>query len=251
MQDRRTGQNNEEGVAMGIIEDNLGIVKGRIRAACQRSGRDPNKVKLIAVSKNFPIEIMQTAYEAGQCYFGENRVQELCDKLPQLPEEIEWHLIGTLQRNKVKNVLGKVALIHSVDSLALAEEISKQAERRKMLINILLQVNIAGEITKHGFAPEKIIEQIKEIGKLSGIKIKGLMTIAPQVKEPEEVRPVFRDLRIIARDIEQLHIPGVEMKELSMGMSDDFEVAVEEGATLVRIGSGIFGQRNYEGGRKV
>lgn len=236
---------------MDHIADNLVTVNERIRAACARSGRDPAQVKLIAVSKNFPIEQIQIAFLAGQMYFGENRVQELCTKKPELPAEIEWHLIGTLQRNKVKNILGKTALIHSVDSLALAEEISKQAEKRKLLVNILLQVNIAGENTKHGFAPEKIIEQIKEIGKLSGIKIKGLMTIAPITAKPEDVRPVFRELRIIAQDIEHLNIPGVEMKELSMGMSDDFEVAVEEGATLVRIGSRIFGQRNYEGGSKV
>lgn len=236
---------------MDNIANNLVIVKEKIKVACAKSGRDPAKVKLIAVSKNFPIEQIQAAFMAGQCYFGENRVQELCAKIPELPAEIEWHLIGTLQRNKVKSILGKTALIHSVDSLALAEEISKQAEKRKMLINILLQVNIAGEITKHGFAPEKIIEQIKEIGKLSGIKIKGLMTIAPKTAKSEDVRPFFRDLRIIAQDIEHFNIPGVEMKELSMGMSDDFEVAVEEGATLVRIGSRIFGQRNYEGGSKV
>jgi len=227
------------------IEENLVSIRKRIQEACFRAGRDPGTVKLIAVSKNFAVEEIQRAYLAGQTFFGENRVQELCAKIPQLPEEIEWHLIGTLQRNKVKYVLGKTALIHSVDSLALAEEISKQAAKKNMLIKVLLQVNIAGEITKHGFSPPKIIEQIKEIGKLSGIKIEGLMTLAPKVTQLEEVRPFFRELKRLAQTIETMQIPTVEMKELSMGMSEDFEVAVEEGATIVRIGSGIFGQRNY------
>jgi pyridoxal phosphate enzyme (YggS family) len=227
------------------IEGNLVIIRKRIQAACLRAGRDPGMVRLIAVSKNFSVEEIKKAFLAGQSFFGENRVQELCAKIPQLPEEIEWHLIGTLQRNKVKNVLGKTALIHSVDSFILAEEISKQAVKKNLLIKVLLQVNIAGEKTKHGFSPQKIIEQIKEIGKLSGIKIEGLMTLAPKVAQLEEVRPVFRQLKMLAQTIEQMQIPGIEMKELSMGMSDDFEVAVEEGATLVRIGSRIFGQRNY------
>ncbi len=227
------------------INNNLMKVTDEIQKACERVGRDPSTVKLIAVSKNFSAETIREAFVAGQYLFGENRVQELCTKMPLLPAEIEWHLIGTLQRNKVKNVVGKTALIHSVDSFSLAEEISKQAIKKDLLVNILLQVNIAGESAKHGFAPGKLMEEIKEICKLSRIKIKGLMTIAPLVDHPEKVRLIFRQLKILAESIENLQLPRVEMQELSMGMSDDFQVAVEEGATLVRIGSRIFGRRNY------
>lgn len=230
---------------MGSIKENLTKVKEEIQKACERVGRDPCTVKLIAVSKNFSAETIKEAFTAGECLFGENRVQELCTKIPLLPAEIAWHLIGTLQRNKVKNVVGKTALIHSVDSFSLAKEISKQAMKGDLLVEILLQVNIAGEFSKHGFAPEELMEEIKEICKLSGIKIKGLMTIAPLVDHPEKVRLIFRQLKRLAESIESLQLPGVEMQELSMGMSDDFQVAVEEGATLVRIGSRIFGHRNY------
>lgn len=227
------------------IAENLAGIKEAIRQACVKSGRDTDTIKLIAVSKNFSGAEIEAAYRAGQRFFGENRVQELNAKIDLLPPEIEWHFIGTLQRNKVKNLIGKTALIHSVDSQALAEEINKQAQKRALLVDVLLQVNIVRETTKHGFEAEKLIEQIEEISKLSGIKIKGLMTIAPLVENPEEARPVFRELRMLAQTIERMKLPTVEMRELSMGMSHDFQVAVEEGATLVRIGSGIFGRRNY------
>ncbi len=227
------------------IRENMHNIQALIEAACQKRGRNPGEVKLIAVSKNFPVETIMKAYEAGQRMFGENRVQELVQKIPQLPPDIEWHLIGTLQRNKVKYIVDKVSLIHSVDSLLLAQEISKRALKAGVTVNILLQVNISQEASKSGFTEEELLKNIKEISTLSGIKIKGLMTIAPLVTDPEEVRPIFRRLKTLSGEINGMKLPQVEMKELSMGMSDDFAVAVEEGATLVRIGSKIFGPRNY------
>lgn len=229
---------------MKQISKNLEEIKEEIHKACEKAGRNPEQVKLVAVSKNFPVEIIKTAYDLGQRLFGENRVQELGTKTPLLPSDIEWHLIGTLQRNKVKDVVGVTTLIHSVDSLSLAQEISKQAFKRGLTANILLQVNIAQEDSKHGFEAGGLLKEIKEMSSLPGIKIKGLMTIAPLVENPEEVRPVFRQLKALAGEIKQLKLYGVEMQELSMGMSHDFTVAVEEGATLVRIGSRIFGKRN-------
>lgn len=229
---------------MKEIDTNLQLVKEEIHQACLKVGRAPADVKLIAVSKNFSAEKVQEAYDLGQREFGENRVQELVRKQPLLPADIEWHLIGTLQRNKVKEIIDKVSLIHSVHKLTLAQEISKYALRHDKEINILLQVNIAMEESKSGFEQNELLAEIKEISKLPGIKIKGLMTIAPLVGDPEEVRPVFRQLNLLARGIEGLKLPGVEMNELSMGMSEDFRIAIEEGATLVRIGSRIFGQRN-------
>jgi pyridoxal phosphate enzyme (YggS family) len=230
--------------ALQEISANLKNIKEAIRIACAKVDRNPDMVKLVAVSKNFPVETIKTTYELGQRLFGENRVQELKTKISQLPADIEWHLLGTLQRNKVKDVVATATLIHSVDSFALAKEISKQALKKALTANILLQVNIAGEESKHGFEATELLKQIKEMCTLPGIKIKGLMTIAPFVKNPEEVRPVFRQLKVLAGEIVQLKLNGVEMKELSMGMSNDFTVAVEEGATLVRIGSRIFGNRN-------
>lgn len=229
---------------MEQIEENIKRIHKEIEEACAKVGRDPAEVRLLAVSKTFPVEALKAAYDAGQYLFGENRVQELNRKILLLPAEIEWHLIGTLQRNKVKDIVGKTALIHSVDSLSLAQEINKQALKKNLSAKILLQVNVAAEETKHGFAPQEVIKVIEEISKLPGIKIRGLMTIAPFSENPEEVRPVFRQLKMLAEFIKKLQLPEVQMKELSMGMSGDFRVAVEEGATLVRIGSRIFGTRN-------
>jgi len=230
---------------MDNIGVNLAAIREEIAQACRHVGRSPGEVKLVAVSKQFPVEKIKAAYLEGQCVFGENRVQELMQKKPLLPEGIEWHLIGTLQRNKVKQVLGNAVLIHSVHSRPLVQEISKQAAKQQMEAQILLQVNISGEESKHGFAEQELLRNIKEISWLPGIKIKGLMTIAPIAVDPEEVRPVFRRLRLLAQRIDELALPGVKMQELSMGMSDDFKVAIEEGATLVRIGSRLFGLRNY------
>lgn len=229
--------------------NNLQIVHERIKAACERAGRTPDQVKLIAVSKNFPAEHIIPVYKAGQRSFGENRVQELLKKKVQMPGDIEWHLIGTLQRNKVKDIIDQVTLIHSVNSVELAREISKLAVKKNIKVNILLQVNVSGEISKHGFNPEEIFTAFKEIRALAGIKIKGLMTMAPIAENTEDVRPVFRGLFKLARKLEAEN-PGIVLPELSMGMSDDFEIAVEEGATLVRVGSRIFGQRIYEEGKQ-
>jgi len=230
---------------MSELSLRISELKEEIKAACQRAGRNPESIKLIAVSKNFGPEVIREAYVLGLKTLGENRVQELKGKKPLLPEDIEWHLIGTLQRNKVKDVVGEVALIHSVDSVALAREISKQAQKKAVEVPILLQVNVAGEASKHGFAPGEVLAAAKEICSLPGIKIKGLMTIAPISSDPEQVRPVFRQLRELSTVIAAAGLPGVEMQELSMGMSDDFSVAIEEGATLLRIGSRIFGPRIY------
>lgn len=231
---------------MSELSLRISELKEEIKAACRRAGRDPESIKLIAVSKNFGPVVIREAYELGLKTLGENRVQELKGKKPLLPEDIEWHLIGTLQRNKVKDVVGEVALIHSVDSVALAREISKQAQKKAVVeVPILLQVNVAGEASKHGFAPEEVLAAAKEICSLPGIKIKGLMTIAPISSDPEQVRPVFRQLRELSAVIAAAGLPGVEMQELSMGMSDDFSVAIEEGATMLRIGSRIFGPRTY------
>lgn len=220
------------------------MIEGEIGLACKRVGRDPAEVKLVAVSKNFPAERVLEVYNRGQRRFGENRVQELVKKRAALPEDIEWHMIGTLQRNKVKAIINKVALIHSVCSLPLAREISKHATAQNLEVPVLLQVNIAEEATKSGFQQHEILAAVKEICLLPGIKVRGLMTMAPIANDPEDVRPVFRRLKMLAQEIETLRFPGVEMKELSMGMSDDYIVAVEEGATYVRIGSRIFGPRN-------
>jgi len=236
---------------MEAIVANIERIEDEIKQACSNVRRDPSTVRLLAVSKTFPVEAIKTAYEAGQYLFGENRVQEICRKIPLLPEQIEWHLIGTLQRNKVKDVIGKIALIHSVDSLSLAYEINKQALKKNLSVNILLQVNIAGEEKKHGFTSQGVREKMEELSRLPGLRIKGLMTIAPFAANPEEVRSVFRQSKDLAEYIEGLGLPGVQMKELSMGMSSDFRVAVEEGATLVRIGSRIFGTRNYVRGSVV
>lgn len=227
------------------IGQNIERIKIQLSSTSMEAGRNPGDVQLVAVSKNFGVESIREAYEAGQRAFGENRVQELMEKIPLLPDDIQWHLIGTLQRNKVKYIVGKVHLIHSVDSLRLAQEISRIARRNNQQVSILLQVNIAQETTKSGFAPEELLKDIQEISELPGIQIKGLMSIAPIGSDPEEVRPFFRSLKELSGIISSLNLPGVKMQELSMGMSDDYLTAVEEGATIVRIGSRIFGQRIY------
>ncbi len=232
-------------LSTGTIKKNIEDIFGEIKVACDRVGRKPQEVKLVAVSKMFPVEVVQSAYETGLRVFGENKVQELTGKMPLLPQDIEWHLIGTLQKNKVKYVVGKVALIHSVDSAALLSEISRQAVKKGVIVPVLLQVNVAGEETKQGFDTEEILREIKDFSGIRGIKIKGLMTMAPIADDPEKVRYVFRELKSLSERIRNLALPGIEMGELSMGMSDDFKIAVEEGATVVRIGSRVFGARNY------
>ncbi len=228
-----------------MVEEQLREVRERIRAACERVGRDPEEVTLVAVSKTKPVEMLKEAYDAGARDFGENKVQEMMDKQGELPDDIRWHMIGHLQRNKVKYLIGNVVLIHSVDSLRLAQEISDQSVKRGVDTDILIEVNIAGEETKFGISRDETFSLVEEAAKLPGIHIKGLMVIAPFVEDPEENRSYFREIRELSVDIASKKIDNVSMFMLSMGMTGDYEVAVEEGATLVRVGTGIFGERNY------
>ena len=228
-----------------MVAENLKQVEKRIQEACRRSGRDRNEVTLIAVSKTKPVEMLQEAYDEGMRYFGENKVQELTDKYGQMPEDIHWQMIGHLQRNKVKYVVDKAELIHSVDSVRLAEAIDKEAEKKGVMADILIEVNVAGEDTKFGVKPEDVRGFIDKISKFQNIRIKGLMTIAPFVDDPEKNRVHFANLRKLSVDIEREKVNNVTMSILSMGMTNDYEVAIEEGATMVRVGTGIFGERNY------
>ncbi|MBO5335585.1 MAG: YggS family pyridoxal phosphate-dependent enzyme [Lachnospiraceae bacterium] len=228
-----------------LIAVNFTKVKENILSACKQANRNPEEVTLIAVSKTKPLEMLQEAYKAGARDFGENKVQELLDKIPQLPEDIRWHMIGHLQRNKVKYIVDKVFLIHSVDSLRLAEEISIQALKKNVEVNILIEVNVAREESKFGATTEEAIALVEEIAKLPGIHIKGLMTIAPFVEDSALNREYFQKLKQLSVDISRKNIDNVSMSILSMGMTGDYTVAVEEGATHVRVGTGIFGERNY------
>ena len=213
--------------------------------ACRVSGRNPEEVSLIAVSKTKPVPMLQEAYDAGCRDFGENKVQEIMDKIDRLPSDIRWHMIGHLQTNKVKYIVGKVFLIHSVDSLHLAEAISKEAVKQNTTVNILIEVNVAKEDTKYGAMAEDTMSLVEKIALLPGICVKGLMTIAPYVENPQENRQYFVKLKQLAVDIKSKNIDNVHMDILSMGMTGDYMVAIEEGATYVRVGTGIFGERQY------
>ena len=228
-----------------MVAENYREVDRRVGEACARSGRNRKEVTLIAVSKTKPVELIREAMDAGADVFGENKVQELCDKYEQLPKTLHWHLIGHLQRNKVKYIVDKVDLIHSVDSMRLAEEISKEAEKKQTDVKVLIEVNVAQEESKFGVSVDETEELVREIAKLPRIHVLGLMTIAPNVSDPEENRPVFRTLKKLAVDIKMKNIDNVRMDVLSMGMTGDYQVAIEEGAPMVRVGTGIFGERNY------
>lgn len=230
-----------------MISENINRVRDKVCRACNRAGRDPSEVTLVAVSKTKPVPMLMDAYKAGERDFGENKVQELLDKIPQMPGDVRWHLIGHLQRNKVKYIVDKVHLIHSVDSLRLAEEISKEAVKREITVNILIEVNIAQEESKFGTAFEEAEGLVRQAAGLPGICIKGLMTIAPFVEDGEENRKYFRRLKQLSVDIAEKNIDNVSMDVLSMGMTGDYEAAVEEGSTCVRVGTGIFGVRSYSG----
>lgn len=227
-----------------MIKENLAKVHENIRKACEKAGRNPKEVTLIAVSKTKPVPMLEEAYQAGSREFGENKAQEIMDKYPALPADIHWHMIGHLQRNKVKYVIDKVCLIHSVDSLRLAEEISSQAEKKQVEMDILVEVNIAEEESKFGTSREEAVRLVEEIARLPHIHIQGLMTIAPFVENPEDNREYFRQIRELSVDIMQKNIDNVNMSVLSMGMTGDYMVAIEEGDTMVRVGTGIFGERN-------
>lgn len=226
-----------------MISENIADVEKEIDKVCKENGRDRSEVTLIAVSKTKPVEMIEEAYNTGCRDFGENKVQELVDKYEQLPKDIRWHMIGHLQRNKVKYIVDKVFLIHSVDSVRLAEEISKEAVKKNVSVNILIEVNVAQETTKFGLTCEEVEQMVREIAKLPNVNIKGLMTIAPIVDNPEENKQYFQKLKKIAVDISAKNIDNVSMDILSMGMTGDYQVAVAEGATYVRVGTGIFGIR--------
>lgn len=230
-----------------MVADRFHEIRKRITAACERSGRAPEEVTLIAVSKTKPAELLKEAYEAGARDFGENKVQEILEKYPQLPKDIRWHMIGHLQTNKVKQVVGKACLIHSVDSLRLANEISRESKKQGLTVPILLEVNVAEEETKFGFRLEETEEALREIGQLPALKVCGLMTIAPFVEEGEANRQIFRKFHQFYVDMKSKNIDNITMSILSMGMTGDFEVAIEEGATMVRVGTGIFGVRRRIG----
>lgn len=228
-----------------MIQENLALVKKNIEEACQRVQRNPDEVTLIAVSKTKPVSDIETAIACGMYEFGENKVQELTNKIEQITAPVHWHLIGHLQTNKVKYVVDKGLLIHSVDSVKLAKEIQKEAVKRQVHCDILLEVNVAEEESKFGFAYDEVPDAVREIACLSNVHIQGLMTIAPFVENPEENRNIFANLHKLLLDIKSINIDNVNMSVLSMGMTNDYMVAIEEGATMVRVGTGIFGTRNY------
>lgn len=228
-----------------MLCENLKKVEDNVDAACRKAGRSRDEVTLIAVSKTKPVEMLSTIYNQGIRDFGENKVQEMCDKMEQLPSDIRWHMIGHLQTNKVKYIVGHTTLIHSVDSLHLAKEIEKQAEKKDVTVDILVEVNIAEEESKFGIHKEETYELVRQIAALPHVHICGLMTIAPYVENPEDNRMYFRGIRQLSVDIAEQNIDNVDMDVLSMGMTGDYMVAIEEGATIVRVGTGIFGERNY------
>ncbi len=228
-----------------MIKENLTVVEENIRQACLRSGRNLEDVTLICVSKTKPVELIEEAIACGKREFGENKAQELKEKYEILQKDLGWHFIGHLQTNKIKYILGRTCLIHSVDSLHLAEAIEKECVKKGMEADILVEVNVAQEASKFGLKLEDTISLVEEISKLPHIHIKGLMTIAPFVENPEENRHIFRQLKQLSVDIMGKNIDNVDMSVLSMGMTGDYEVAIEEGATHVRVGTGIFGERNY------
>jgi len=223
------------------IAGNLNVIRQRIRAACDRCDREPNSVTLLAVTKGQPPEMVQAAADLGLMLFGENKVQEAKAKIPLCPGRLRWHFIGHLQSNKSRDAVESFEMIQSVDSLPLAQEISKRAGQAARTLPVLLEVNVAGEASKFGYPPERLLAELKEIGALPRIEIHGLMAVPPWSAEPEASRPHFRRLRELKLGCER--ILGIPLPHLSMGMSGDFEVAIEEGATMVRIGTALFGPR--------
>ncbi|MDD2541770.1 MAG: YggS family pyridoxal phosphate-dependent enzyme [Desulfuromonadaceae bacterium] len=225
------------------ISRNLVQINERIRAAAEKAGRDPATVRLVAVSKTRPAADIITAFQAGQTIFGENYIQELIPKLAEVQDAVQWHVIGHLQSNKVKYIAGRVAMIHSVDRMSLAREIDRQWGICGKICDILIQVNISGEHTKSGTTEEGAIQLVRECALLPNIRVKGLMTMPPFFDDPDAARPYFAELRRLSEAVAAQQITGVDMGELSMGMSGDFEAAIQEGATLVRVGTAIFGDR--------
>ena len=229
---------------MSVVE-NIQNVRAKIAAAAEKSGRTAEDVLLLAVSKTKPVEMIYEAIACGETEFGENKVQEMCDKIEVIKEPVHWHLIGHLQTNKVKYIIDKVDMIHSVESLKLAEEIEKRAAQKDIVMDILIEVNMAAEESKFGVKPEDTEALLREIAKMQHIRVRGLMTVAPFVENQEENREVFRQMRELLVDMNGKKIDNIKMDTLSMGMTGDYEVAIEEGATIVRVGTGIFGERYY------
>ncbi|MGI6669226.1 MAG: YggS family pyridoxal phosphate-dependent enzyme [Acetivibrionales bacterium] len=225
------------------IRENYDKICLRVRKAAERAGRKPEEIKIVAVSKTVDPERMKKAFECGITDFGENRVQELCKKYDIIDVDCNWHLIGHLQTNKVKYIVDKVSLVHSLDRMGLAVEMQKRAEKAGRVLDALVQVNVSGEETKFGISPKDTVKFIHEISKMGNIRIKGLMTIAPEVQNPEDIRWVFAELRKLLIDIKEENIDNIDMEYLSMGMSNDFEVAIEEGANIIRVGTALFGKR--------
>lgn len=228
-----------------MIRENLEIVEKNISAACKRAGRERSEVTLIAVSKTKPVSDIRQAMDCGITVFGENKVQEIRDKTDEIKEKLSFHMIGHLQVNKVKYLPGRVCMIHSVDNRKLADEIERQAQKHDIVMDVLVEVNMAGEDSKFGIAPEDAPDFVREISSLKHLNVRGLMTIAPYTDDPESNRQYFRGLRELKDSINAMNIEGICMDTLSMGMTGDYEVAIEEGATFVRVGTGIFGERNY------
>lgn len=223
------------------LSENFAAVHARIAAACDRARRDPAGVTLVAVSKNHPAATVAEAVELGQLLFGESRVQEARAKIPLSPGRARWHFIGHLQSNKAREAVALFETVESVDSLGLAAELQKQAEKQARTLRVLAEVNVAGESSKFGWSPDRLLTELAELNALTRLELHGLMTVAPYSTEPEKVRPVFRRLRELRdRCADQL---GAPLPVLSMGMSGDLEVAIEEGATIVRVGTALFGPR--------
>ena len=228
-----------------MLRANLDHVKELVNEACVRSGRNASEVTIVAVSKTKPEEAIMELYDAGHRDFGENYIQELRKKHDDLPKDIRWHMLGHLQRNKVKYIAEYIYVRHSVDSYALAETIDKEAAKHGRIIPILIEVNVGGEESKFGVSPEEAPGLVEQISHLPNIRIEGLMTSAPFVEDPEDDRACFANLRDLSVDIDSKKIDNVKVNALSMGMSNDYIVAVEEGSTMVRVGTSIFGARDY------
>lgn len=228
-----------------MLAENLNEVKERISKACKRGNRDINEVTLIAVSKTKPLSDIEDMINLGVREFGENRVQELVDKQENVSIPVNWHLIGHLQTNKVKQIVDKVTLIHSVDSIKLAKEIQKEAAKKDITVSVLVEVNIGNEESKFGLPKDKVMDFIEEIATYDHIRVEGLMCIAPFVDNPEDNRICFKNMKQLSLDITSKNIDNINMNVLSMGMTNDYEVAIEEGSTMVRVGTGLFGARQY------
>lgn len=228
-----------------MVKENYNYVKQQVEETAKACGRDPKEITLIAVSKTKPLENIEELIEIGVEDFGENKVQELCDKYEHVSQPVRFHLIGHLQTNKVKYIVDKACLIHSVDSLKLAQTIQKEAAKKQVIAQILIEVNVAEEDSKFGLHTEDVIPFIQEISTMPNLHVNGLMTIAPLVDDPEDNRKYFRTLKQLSLDITSKNIDNIDMNVLSMGMTNDYKVAIEEGATMVRVGTAIFGARNY------